>query len=260
VTENKFDVIGAIDITELDFHQAQDQVHDILTRRTQQFLSHNKLPLKVFLSGGIDTMLVYSYLRAAGANFELLDYEHFDHDYFWRNNSHRITQYWGYCQTHHWRSLAVLASGAPGDEFTLRSPTTANLYLLNHGTSIPELLQLDQPYLHGDYFSLPKHIKVFDQQVKSIKEVSQLHYELCNIVVNDWQHWHLGNTIHWTPLRDLEIFKIIMRLPLQDAKNQIMNSIFSQSLIERNVPGATEFLSDVKNTGAVLKNLGGLFS
>jgi hypothetical protein len=51
-----------------------------------------------------------------------------------------------------------------------------------------------------------------------------------------------------------------MRLPLQDAKNQIMNSIFSQSLIERNVPGATEFLSDVKNTGAVLKNLGGLFS
>jgi hypothetical protein len=153
-----------------------------------------------------------------------------------------------------------LASGAPGDEFTLRSPTTANLYLLNHNTSIPELLQLDQPYLHGDYFSLPKHIKVFDQQVKSTKEVSQLHYELCNIVVNDWQHWHLGNTIHWTPLRDLEIFKIIMRLPLQDAKNQIMNSIFSQSLIERNVPGATEFLSDVKNTGAVLKNLGGLFS
>jgi hypothetical protein len=50
-----------------------------------------------------------------------------------------------------------------------------------------------------------------------------------------------------------------MRLPLQDAKNQIMNSIFSQALIERNVPGATEFLSDVKNTGAVLKNLGGLF-
>jgi hypothetical protein len=65
--------------------------------------------------------------------------------------------------------------------------------------------------------------------------------------------------MHWTPLRDLEIFKIIMRLPLQDAKNQIMNSIFSQALIERNVPGATEFLSDVKNTGAVLKNLGGLF-
>ena len=259
VTETKFDVIGDIATNELDFHQAQDQVHDILTRKTQQFLSHNKLPIKVFLSGGVDTMLVYSYLRAAGADFELIDHEHFDHDYFWRNNSHKVTQYWGYRQTHHWRSPGVLASGAPGDEFTLRSPVTANLYLLNHNTSIPELLQLDQPYLHGDYFSLPKHTKVFDQQFKSAKPSAQLHHELCNIVVNDWQHWHLGNTMHWTPLRDLEIFKIIMRLPLQDAKNQIMNSTFSQTLIERNVPGATEFLSDVKNTGAVLKNLGGLF-
>ena len=63
VTEHKFDVIGDINIAELDFHQAQDQVHNILTRKTQQFLSHNKLPIKVFLSGGIDTMLVYSYLR-----------------------------------------------------------------------------------------------------------------------------------------------------------------------------------------------------
>ena len=259
VTETKFDVIGNINIAELDFHQAQDQVHNILTRKTQQFLSHNKLPLKVFLSGGVDTMLVYSYLQAAGAEFELLDHEHFDHDYFWRNNSHKIKQYWGYSQTHHWRSPAVLASGAPGDEFTLRSPTTANLYLLHHNTSIPKLLQLDQPYLHGDYFKLPKHTKIFDQQVKSTECASHLHYELCNIVVNDWQHWHLGNTMHWTPLRDLEIFKIMMRLPLQDAKNQIMNSIFSQTLIERNVPGATEFLSDVKNNGAVLKNLSGLF-
>jgi hypothetical protein len=253
-------VIGDINVTELDFHQAQDQVHDILTRKTQQFLSHNKLPIKVFLSGGVDTMLVYSYLQAAGAEFELLGHEHFDHDFFWRNNSHNIKQYWGYGQTHHWHSPCVLASGAPGDEFTLRSPVTANLYLLHYDTSIPKLLELDQPYLHGAYFKLPKHTKIFDQQVKSTNQTPQLHYELCNTVVNDWQHWHLGNTMHWTPLRDLEIFKIIMRLPLQDSKNQIMSSIFSQALIERNVPGATEYLSDEKNTGAVLKNLDRLFS
>jgi hypothetical protein len=80
VTEHKFDVIGEINTTELDFQQALDQVHDILTRKTQQFLSHNILPLKVFLSGGVDTMLVYSYLRAANAEFELLDYDHLEQD------------------------------------------------------------------------------------------------------------------------------------------------------------------------------------
>jgi hypothetical protein len=50
-----------------------------------------------------------------------------------------------------------------------------------------------------------------------------------------------------------------MRLPLIDAKNQIMDSTFSQALIERNVPGATEFISDQKNAGPALKNLNRLF-
>jgi hypothetical protein len=259
VTEHKFDVIGNIDVTELDFHQALDQVHNILTLKTQQFLSHNTLPLKSFLSGGVDTMLVYSYLKAAGAKFELVDYEHIEHDYFWRVNSDKITNHWGYEQTHHWRESCVLASGAPGDEFTLRSPTTANLYLRYHETSIPELSKLDRPYLHRDYFDLSKHKKIFDQQTTFVGTRSQLHHDLCNIIVNDWQHWHLGNTLHWTPLRDLEIFKILMRLPLIDAKNQIMDSTFSQALIERNVPGATEFISDQKNAGPALKNLNRLF-
>ena len=260
VTEHKFDVIGTIDETELDFHQALDQVHDILTLKTQQFLSHNTLPLKVFLSGGVDTMLVYSYLKAAAAEFELVDYNHVEHDYFWRTNSDRITSHWGYEQTHHWRECCVLASGAPGDEFMLRSPTTANLYLQYHNTSIPELSKLDRPYLHRAYFDLPKHQKIFDQQTPPTGSLSQLYHDLCNTVVNDWQHWHLGNTLHWTPLRDLEIFKIIMRLPLIDAKNQIMDSTFSQTLIERNVPGAAEFISDQKNVGPVLKNLNRLFN
>jgi hypothetical protein len=113
--------------------------------------------------------------------------------------------------------------------------------------------------LHRDYFDLPKHKKIFDQQTTPIGSRSQLHHDLCNVIVNDWQHWHLGNTLHWTPLRDLEIFKIIMRLPLIDAKNQIMDSTFSQTLIERNVPGATEFISDQKNAGPALKNLNRLF-
>ena len=260
VTENKFDAIDKIDTTEIDFHTALDLVHDILLEKTQRFLDQNTLPIRVFLSGGVDTMLVYSYLKAAGAEFELVDYEHLEHDYFWRVNSDKIIKHWGYQQTHHWKNPCVLASGAPGDEFMLRSPTTANIYLLYHNTSVPEILnKSDQEYLHREYFALPKHLELFSQQSQSNESLEKLHHELCNIIVNDWQHWHLGNTLHWTPLRDLEIFKIIMRLPLENAIDQIMNSTFSQALIERNVPGATGFISDQKNSGPALKNLNRLF-
>ena len=257
VTETKFDVIGNIDVSELDFHQAQDQVHDILTRKTQQFLIHNKLPIRVFLSGGVDTMLVYSYLQAAGAEFELLDYNHFEHDYFCRTNSHLIEKYWAYRQTHHWRQPCILASGAPGDEFMLRNPVSGDFYLRHYGTSINQSIRSEhQQY---EYVKLEKNQEKLNSQSALLSTREKLHHALCNNMVNDWQHWHLGNTLHWTPLRDLDIFKIIMRLPLPHAIDQITDNKFSQALIERNVPGGSKYISDQKNTGPIAKNLNRLF-
>ena len=257
VIENKFDVIGEINTTELDFQEALDQVHDILTRKTQQFLSHNILPLKIFLSGGVDTMLVYSYLRAANAEFELLDYTHLEHDYFWRTNSHLIEKYWAYRQTHHWKQPCILASGTPGDEFMLRNPVTGDFYLRHLGTTLNDSIL--PTHTQHDYVKLEKNQKQLNDRPVLCTTKEELHYRLCNIMTNDWQHWHLGNTLHWTPLRDVSILKIIMRLPLQHAIDQITDNKFSQALIERNIPGGARFISDQKNTGPVLKNLNRLF-
>ena len=257
VTEHKFDVIGEINTSELNFQQALDQVHDILTRKTQQFLSHNILPLKVFLSGGVDTMLLYSYLRAANAEFELLDYTHLEHDHFWRTNSHLIEKHWAYRQTHHWKQPCILASGTPGDEFMLRNPVTGNFYLQNLGTTLNESILPE--HTQHDYVKLEKNQKQLTKQSVLCGTREELHYKLCDIMINDWQHWHLGNTLHWTPLRDINILKIIMQLPLQHAIDQITDSKFSQALIERNISGGSGFISDQKNTGPVLKNLNRLF-
>jgi hypothetical protein len=257
VTEHKVDVIGSVNLSELSYKSALDQVDNILFEKTKQFVANNDQPLKVFLSGGVDTLLVYSYLVRTGATFELIECNHLDHDYFWRENSHLIKQFWAYSQIHHWKQPCVLASGAPGDEFMLRSPTTANLFLTRHGTSIPQLLEQYPDCLHHPYFSQKKHTELFKAQQSTPQNQSD--WMLCNIVANDWQHWHLGNTLTWTPLRDLEIFKVLLRLPLPHAINQIMNSEFSRCLIENNAPGATRFLSDQKNTGASLKNLNRLF-
>jgi len=258
VIENKFDLIGKIDTSTLSFVDAVDQIHDRLTDKTQQFLNHNTLPLKVFLSGGVDTMLLYSYLQAAGAEFELLDYDLLEHDYFWRANSHLITQHWAYYQQiHHWRESCVIVSGTPGDEFMLRNPVSGDFYLRHFGTSVNEIIM--PHHLHHDYIKLERNQIKLTNQPAPLSTIQDLHYHLCNIMLNDWQHWHLGNTLHWTPLRDLDILKIVMRLPISDAMEQIVNSNFSQTLIERNLPGASRFLSDQKNTGAILKNLNDFF-
>jgi hypothetical protein len=246
VTEHKFDVIGGTDLVVSNV----DQIDELLINKIQRFLAHNKQPLRVFLSGGVDTLLLYSYVHRLGAEYELVWNLHTDLDEFYLANSSDIKKNWGYRQIHHWQTSCVLASGAPGDEFMLRSPTTANQYLLSHGTSIPEQLAHHPDCLHRDYFSQYTDLFLGQRAVTTV--------ELCNNVINDWQHWHLGNTVTWTPFRDLELFKLFLALPYDQALGQIMNSSVSRKLIERNVPGLTQVLSDQKNTGNAMRNLRGL--
>ena len=101
---------------------------------------------------------------------------------------------------------------------------------------------------------------LFAQQAQNFVASENIVWDNCNTVVNDWQHWHLGNTLTWTPFRDLELFKLYMSLPYEQALGQIMNSAVSRVLIERNVPGLTTMLSDQKNTGNFMKNLRGLLN
>ena len=56
-------------------------------------------------------------------------------------------------------------------------------------------------------------------------------------------------------MRDLEIFKILLRLSINDALGQIMNSAVSCKLIEQNKPGLIGLISDQKNSGNYMKNL-----
>lgn len=261
--ETKIDIIGQIDPTPLSTDQALDMIDVRLRTRIKNFLANNRLPVKVFLSGGIDTMLVWSYIKNLTEDYEMVFGNTIEWDRFWCMNQHRIkSQFWGYQQIHHWLNPCVLTSGAPGDEFMLRSPVTANLWLLYHGTSIPEQMYKIPNALHSGYFSKSKHLDLFDQQnnsdkVKCIlsKSREDFHWALCNIVANDCQHWHIGETLTFTPLRDMEIFKILIRLDLDGAIKQIANSYLSCQLISRNDPRLLDYISDEKNSGEYLFNL-----
>jgi hypothetical protein len=253
VSENKFDVIGDIDTTPLSVDAVLDKITTILDQKTESLLKYNHLPVRVFLSGGVDSMLVYSFLKKHSNNYELVKCSHVDYDYFWLKNSGDISKYWGYNQIHYWQDPCVLTSGTPGDEFMLRSPTTSDLWLKAHGIQINDLLK-DPKWcscLHAEYFNRKSNYAIFQEP----STISATPWELSNIIVNDWQHWHLGNTLTWTPLRDLEIFKLILRLPIDTVIEQVMNSSISIQLIERNCPGLSLALSDCKNTGNVLSNL-----
>jgi hypothetical protein len=259
VTEEKFNLVGPINLDLITLNQAVDQIDSILAQRVQGFLQHNTLPIKAFLSGGVDSLLVYSYLQRFTDRYEMVKCQHVDYDRFWLMNSGTLKErFWGYSQIHHWTEPCILTSGAPGDEYMLRSPTTSDLLLKFNNIRMVDLLNLPtwQGCLHQEYFRMPKNYGIFEQQqLNPAWDKEMMLWNLCNIVANDWQHWHLGNTLTWTPLRDLEIFKILLRLPLDIQLTQIMNSDISKVLIDRNSPGLSQLISDQKNAGNALRNL-----
>lgn len=258
VNETKFDVIGHIDTSYVTIQEAVNKINMILEKKVRDFVQHNDLPIRAFLSGGVDSLLVYSYLQRYTDDYEMIKCLHVDFDEFWLKNSGTLKNFWGYSQIHHWNDPCVLTSGAPGDEFMLRSPVTIDLFLKLQDHDMVELLTQPkwQGCLHYTYFNRPKHHAIFaDNTLLPNWDRKQMLWNLCNILVNDWQHWHLGNTLTWTPLRDLEIAKLLLRLPVDAALGQIMNSDISCQLIEQNKPGLTGVISDQKNSGNIMKNL-----
>lgn len=261
LTRSYHDAIGPISNITNSFETVVNEIDHILDKKISNFLSIIDKPLRVFLSGGIDTALVFSYIKKHTSNYDLILANHLDYDYFYLKNHSYLETLWGYTQIHHWLDDCYLASGAPGDEYTARSPVTANILLRSHGTSIPELLQ-DPKYadcLHYSYFMQDKYLKMWDDQTGDpVWPLDEAVKVCCNYNINDWQHWHLGRTLTWTPLRELDVFKLVASLGIDDLKDQVMNSVLQIELIRRNDPKILTYLSEQKNSLNHMANLANL--
>lgn len=261
LTEVKHDIIGELPHSLTLSSVVIDTIDKILKSKFLDFFSHNQLPVRIFLSGGIDTTLMWSYLKSLNIEHEVVLAEHLEFDRFWLRNHHRLTEKnWAYKQIHHWREPTVLVSGCPGDEFTLRNPGMANMLSLCHdGRMLHELTEPND--LHYSYFSSKANRKLFIDQkldpevVKLTSNPELLERHLLDRAANDHQHWHLGNTLTFTPMRDLDLLKQFLSIPWHIQQGQIFNSGISRALIGRNYPEALDILSTQKNHENYLENL-----
>jgi hypothetical protein len=258
ILHSKFDATGNIAETVLTINQVINDVDQILNQKIKLFLDNLTVPLRVFLSGGIDTTLLFSYIQKYTDQYEIVSCSHIDHDYFYLKNHGYLSNFWGYKQIHYWAEDCVLVSGAPGDEFSGRNPKTVDLLLKYHGSSFVETMNdtnfkssLNYTFFKNNYLE-KLNSDPTDTSQQSLTEVIKL---CCAANINDWQHWHLGKTLTWTPLRDLEIFKLIARLSCDDLKNQLMNGAIQIELIRRNNPKLLTIMTEQKNSINSMENI-----
>lgn len=245
-----FDAIGPIDSTPLTRTDALNQIDEIMHNRLRKFYTHNRLPVRAFLTGGVDTLIIYSYMKSMGLEHALCTCEHLDYTEFVCKNIATLKKNWGYRQIHNWAEPSVLVTGVCGDNIMLRNAPTTNLIMMHWGSS---LLDCPTDQYHYPFLQKADVRSLYIDQLQNLK-TKQLatRWDLIvkntlNVNLNDHQHWHLDNTLTFTPLKDLEITKIMLRMPQEDIVAQIFDGMISKELIRRNFPDLLQFVNRYKN-------------
>jgi len=254
VKENVFSPYTNV-FPEYDLSSALKRVDNILSEAFESFLINNNKPIKLFLTGGIDTITLYAYLDRFTKKYELIDFEYKKFTHFYRQNwQKRLQKFWAYKQIHSWgEDPTVLVTGGNGDEYFLRGPVTANMMLMHYNINMCEALEQYPECYHYDYFKKEKNYKIFVDQQNDNKLKLQLKFKentiknILNILINDHQHWHIDGTIFFTPFKNIEIAKTILGLSKTEFVQQVLDASFQKQLIKNIDPDKLKFLSKFKN-------------
>lgn len=232
------------DDTELDRQAVIDGIDTIIRSKFEALRSTCPLKPKFFFSGGIDTLVCWSYLKNMGFDYELLVKEHVEPTTFMENFGPFIREnYWAYKQIHSFNEPSILVSGAMGDECLMRSPLYGEMWLQAHGLSYPDLIK-ETDYHH--YYHLKDGNRRLYESVQpdTIQNTKQT---ILRMLINDHQHWHLDQTLTFTPYKSLEITKLLLRLPISDLIPQMTDAAIGKELVKRNYPSLLCLLEPYKN-------------
>ena len=208
--------------------QIIDRVHQTIMETYEQFLTHNTKPLKIFVSGGLDTVTNWAYLDHFTKNYELIDYEYMKYTDFYTRNLTLLKKQWGYQQIHLWDHDCVLVSGGNGDENFLRGPYTLAMALKQHGIELKDILE-PKDY-HYWYFSKKD---ITDSVNTWYADTDDVDDWILNRNINDHQHWHLDKTITFTPFKDISILALILNVSKELLIKQARQGEINRQLIKK---------------------------
>ena len=225
-----------------------DSIHNLLNESFEKFLSHNTLPLKMYLSGGIDTLLAWTYLDNFTKNYEIVDYEYIKNTYFYATNKKIIQKHQLYNQIHLWDHPCVLVTGSCGDEYFMRGPHTAGQILKYHGYNLIEnIVESDYMWYFLNRESSKQGVLNGIKSVKEGQSLESVYEDVFARNKNDFQHWHIDNTLTFTPFKDTSVTELVLQSSTEQLISQAKNASIQKELIRKIDGGKLRFLTKWKN-------------
>ena len=118
----------------------------------------------------------------------------------------------------------------------------------HHGIDTLALVEKNPHSYHSHYLALKKNRHYFSNK-KTFDTSSKKNTvdHILNNLINDHQHWHIDETICFTPFKNIAIPGIMLNLPKQNVIEQLLEAQFNKDLIIRNNPDDLRLLSNSKN-------------
>ena len=146
-------------------------------------------------------------------------------------STHIKSSHWGYAKLPN--KYNFIGTGFCGDEFMMRNPTYVNWYLKFHGIDLCSSYN-ENPNTYMEGFIKHRYLDKMANDAISFDSEKQMQYHYMNTLLNDFQMWHLNETITFTPFKNRYVPHLLMSMKPKDALGQVTDALFSKNLIRRN--------------------------
>ena len=197
---------------------------------------HTDLPIYCADSGGVDSTVIRSALDYCGIKYKLVKY-----------NSESYSELgWGYGQLYINHNPHIQVTGFCGDEMLLRNPQYAQWLLDADGINLAdEFSKLDYSYMKGFFQS--KYLEKMQKNKTEFPDRVNGFEHTANVMLNDFQMWHLNNTLTFTPMRNIPIAVECLYADSDAILNQVIHAGISKDIIKKLNPANLETLTKHKN-------------
>lgn len=215
----------------------------------ETILSKNNKPIKIFLSGGLDSLLVYAYLKSFTNNFEIVKGERIDFTKFICKKIYNIRRIHWLPIIHHFNGPCLNVVGGFGDMRMLRMPRLGNLLLAANNLSTIDIAEeYKNSYQYNSMVNeSSRKIYQSQQNEKCIHDLNATYEKIYNISIHVYGHWHIEENILFNPLKDLKLLNYCLRAPLDLQIGQIFDGQITKLLFEKTDPDLLKYISPIKN-------------
>ena len=220
---------------QLSFTDCKDILYDAVIENIGTFVANNKKETMMPDQNGVDTLLVRSAFDHIGADYQLFSFDR--RPKLSSLGNHLSKSFWGFSQVPEYNDKVVV-SGFYGDEWILRNPYYAHVLLSNRGIPITEIFDSTEDCYMKKYFETYRN----KCSVPSDKSREELLTQICN----DFQIWHLNDTMFLSPLKH-ETLLTLLAADSETIVSQVTNATLSKAVIESLNPNLLDKLDAHKN-------------